>query len=32
MRASPAVAGACLFLRSDRYVYCVAAGRERSKE
>ena len=32
MRASPAVAGGCLFLRSDRYVYCVAAGRERSKE
>jgi outer membrane protein assembly factor BamB len=25
--ASPAVAGGCLFMRSDRHVYCVGSGR-----
>jgi hypothetical protein len=27
--ATPALAGGCLFLRSDRYVYCVCGGRKR---
>jgi outer membrane protein assembly factor BamB len=26
MVATPAVAGCCLFLRSDRYLYCIAAA------
>jgi outer membrane protein assembly factor BamB len=30
--ATPAVAAGCIFLRSDRYVYCVGGGRKRSRE
>jgi outer membrane protein assembly factor BamB len=30
--ATPAIADGCLFLRSDRYVYCVGCDRGRSRE
>jgi outer membrane protein assembly factor BamB len=30
--ATPAIAGGCIFLRSDRYVYCVSATGKSSKE
>jgi outer membrane protein assembly factor BamB len=30
--ATPAIAGGCIFLRSDRYVYCVSGDRDRLSE
>jgi hypothetical protein len=30
--ASPAFAGGCIFLRSDRYIYCIGGERNRSRE
>jgi outer membrane protein assembly factor BamB len=30
--ATPAIAGGCIFLRSERYVYCVSGDRDRLSE